>query len=178
MTAGREVRRFWLYREGSLAMVVEDRPGTLHSRAAPGPSGPPRHPFVHATAYDALREDELGRLLRQATDFDDYLTRLIAAGYDVMSADDGWEMTIGPGFRLVDDRGLVGVVWPSRGQAACLWWQPPPGQFVYDHATLTPYRRDGADAVLAHLAATADFPTLRAALEGLGLRLVPLPAGA
>jgi hypothetical protein len=173
-SAARGVRHFLVYRGRQLVLEIEDRPGTLHSRAAPGASGPPHHPFIHATAYDALSEDELGGLLRESRDFDDYLARLVAAGYDLMSATGGWEMRIEPGFRLVDSEGAAGVAWPFPGQAACAWWQPPPGEYQFEHATVTVYRREAADRVLAQLAATDSFPAFREALEREGLRFEPV----
>lgn len=171
-SAGRDVRHFYVYQGPRLALEIEDRPGTLHSRAGPPPGGPPHHPFIHATAYDALLENQLGALLRESSDFDDFLARLVAAGYDLMSAGDAWEMWVEPCYRLIDPLGVAGAAWPFAGQAACLWWQPPAGEYVFGHATVTVYRRDAADAILTELAATTEFEAFRDALESLGITLV------
>ncbi len=171
--ARRRVRCFCIYRRGRLALRVEDRPGTLHSTAAPGPEGPPAHPFVHAQAYDTLSEDELGRLLRQSSSFDEYLRALVAAGYDVLSCDIPPALEVGAGFRVSDGRGLLGAIWPRPGQSTCLGWQPVEGELTYSHATVTVYREDAAEALLEQLAQTTSFEGLARRLASLGMRLTP-----
>lgn len=171
--ARRRVRCFCIYRRGRLALRVEDRPGTLHSTAAPGPEGPPAHPFIHAQAYDALSEDELGRLLHHSSSFDEYVGALVAAGYDVLSCDGPPALEVGAGFRVSDGRGLLGAVWPHPGQSTCLSWQPAEGELTYPHATVTVYRQDAAEMLLEQLARTTTFEQLARSLASLGVRLTP-----
>lgn len=176
--AHRAVRCFRVYRGGDLALTIEDRPGALHSRAAPAPGGPPRHPFLHGTAYAATLEDELGRLLAAAESFDDYLDRLIAAGYDIAAGGDGQPLRLEQGRRIVAARAPLGALWPAPGQFTTLRWQPAAGELLFPHATLTAYRPEAAPDLLALLQATADFTALSQAIATRGWRLHPPAAGA
>ena len=102
----RAVREFAVYTDGRLALVARDEPGTLGSTAGPPagagpppPPGPPPgpgeplnpepppgvHPFIDAQAYDPVSEDRLRRLLDESSGFDDYLERLLGAGFDIAS---------------------------------------------------------------------------------------------
>lgn len=91
-----------MQRDGRPVLRIRDNPGTLRSTAppppdrgpAPPPPGPPGtvalppgvHPFVDAQALDAASEGELRALLDESTGFDDYVRRLVAAGYEVTPA--------------------------------------------------------------------------------------------
>ena len=167
----RLTRHFHVYKGPLLVVIIEDRPGTLHSRAAPGPGGPPEHPFVHAIAKDAVSEDELGRLLRQSGSFDQYLERLLAAGYDIVSSDDEADGERPGGRRIIDTSGPAGAVWPQAGQFTSLDRQPESGELVFVQATLTVYRRELADSLLTLLHGATDFEALCRSLEGEGFQL-------
>jgi hypothetical protein len=94
-----DVRQFAVYADGRLALVIRDNPGTLRSSAGPapapagdpGPPGPPGttslppgvHPFIDAQAHDPVSEGRLRELLDASSDFDDYLARLVEAGFEV-----------------------------------------------------------------------------------------------
>jgi hypothetical protein len=169
----RQTRRFHVYKGSLLVFVIEGRPGTLHSRAAPGPGGPPQHPFIHAIAMDALSENELGQLLRQSGSFDEYLERLLAAGYDIASAEGDQDGERPGGRRITDASGPVGALWPQTGQFTTLDWQPEPGRLVFP-STLTVYRRELVESLLPLLQGAADFEGLCGALEKQGLRLTDL----
>ncbi len=170
----RQTRQFHVYKGSLLVMILEDRPGTLHSRAAPGPGGPPEHAFVHAIAMDALSEDELGKLLRQSNSFDQYLERLLASGYDIMSNDDGARGERPGGRRITDPSGPAGALWPQSGQFTTLDWQPAPGRLVFPQVTLTVYRRELAEPFLALLHGTTDFETFCTAIKKEGFRLAAI----
>jgi hypothetical protein len=172
--AGRQTRLFHVYRGPIFVLSLEDRPGTLHSNAAPGPGGPPPHPFIHAIAMDALSENELGQLLRQSGSFDEYLERLLAAGYDIASAESGPDGERPGARRISDASGPAGVLWPQSGQFTRLDWQPEPGRLVFPF-TLTVYRRELAVSLLAVLQGAADFEELCGAFERQGFRLTDLP---
>ena len=90
------MRELLVYRDGRLALRIRDTPGTLRSTASPAPGPRPAppplgtstlppgvHPFIDAQALDAASEGELRALLDESANFDDYVRRLIAAGYDV-----------------------------------------------------------------------------------------------
>jgi hypothetical protein len=171
--AARGTRLFHVYKGSLLVLKLEDRPGTLHSTAAPGPDGPPSHPFVHAIAVDALSENELGELLRRSAGFDDYLARLLGAGYDVASGEGGGEERPG-GSRIVGADGAAGVIWPQPGQFTTLGSQPASGLLIFDAATLTVYRPESAQALLSILQSAADYESLCRAIEAEGFRLEPI----
>jgi hypothetical protein len=96
------VRELLVRRAGRLVLRIRDNPGTLRSTAAPPPGpapplppplpgagGAPQpgvHPFIDAQAVDAVSEGELRALLDESTSFDDYVRRLVAAGYEVVPA--------------------------------------------------------------------------------------------
>ena len=75
--------RYVVTREGTRVLEMQDRPGFLVSTAPPPPDGPVVHPWINAVALDMESENELGSLLTESTDFDDYVTRLRAAGFTV-----------------------------------------------------------------------------------------------
>jgi hypothetical protein len=95
------VKELLVYRDGRLALRICDTPGTLRSTAPPPPDPRPAppppgstglpqgvHPFIDAQALDAAYEGELRALLDESTSFDDYVRRLVAAGYDVTPSAD------------------------------------------------------------------------------------------
>lgn len=92
------MREFVVHRDDRLVLRVRDNPGTLRSTAAPGPRRAPPppgrppgttalpqgvHPFIDAQAHDPVSEGALRALLDESTSFDDYLRRLVDAGYVV-----------------------------------------------------------------------------------------------
>ena len=98
----RDVRELAVYVDGRLALVARAEPGTLRSTAGPppgvpgppGPPGPPGadpgpqaglHPFIDAQAHDPVSEGRLRGLLDESSGFDDYLARLLGAGFDIAS---------------------------------------------------------------------------------------------
>ena len=79
-------RRYRLWREGRLALELTDQPGILVSTSAPPPipgQGPVTHPFATATAHVAEWEGQLGTLLREAADLDEFLAAVGVLGYTV-----------------------------------------------------------------------------------------------
>ena len=95
------MRELLVYRDGRLTLRMHDTPGTLRSTAPPTPERRPAppppvntrlppglHPFIDAQAFDAATEGELRALLDESTSFDDYVQRLVAAGYEVKPAPD------------------------------------------------------------------------------------------
>lgn len=177
-TAWRATRRFDVYKGRRLALRMADIPGVLQS-TAPLPSGVSAsfsaHSFVDAQACDAVSEDELGRLLQQSVNFDDYVTRLLDAGYAIASMGAFPQHELDNGFQIDDNRGMVvGVVWKREGQFASLKRQPPEDELVFDHAMLTIYQEDRAGDLLEMLQTTSTFEELKDCLEIRGFRLVPL----
>lgn len=81
--SGRNARCFNVYKNKTLVLRVEERPGTLLSTAPlpPFPTAPVKHPFLSAQAFDAASEDELRTLLLKSNNFDEYLKALVNAGY-------------------------------------------------------------------------------------------------
>jgi hypothetical protein len=181
----RDVRHFAVYTEGRLALVVRAEPGTLRSSAGPpppagdpGPPGPPGttdlppgvHPFIDAEAYDPVSEGRLRELLDDSSGFDDYLARLVDAGFDITSIrPDGVDYELPPGTRLHDGDGLAGGCWPRPGQFTTLAHQPAGEELVFD-ATATAYRESAAPALLEALRAGGTFEELLERLAGSGLR--------
>ena len=147
------VRRIAVYHGATLALLIEDRPGTLHSTAAPGPAGPPRHPFLHGEARDALSEHELGLLLQEADSFDAYLLLLLDAGYDLLLYPQAPGDLASPPQRIVDAQGrLAGVRWPGRGGIFSLQGKRL-GRVALPRITL--YARDALGPLLRALDADA-----------------------
>lgn len=66
-----------------LVLSVSDTPGVLLSTAAPGPDGPPLHPFLTGQAHDPFSEGRLAELLGESGSYPDFLQRLENAGYRV-----------------------------------------------------------------------------------------------
>jgi hypothetical protein len=169
--AKRKVRHFSIYKRGQLALVIDERPGQLHSTAGPGPQGPPNHLFLDATAFYTLYENEMGILLRKATNFDQFLGFLLEAGYDVASVEAPAPVKLEGGFRIQDTQGFVGVVWKYRGQFTTLSRQPVIGELIFEQATLTAYRDDQSTELLQLLQSTESFEKLCDALKVHGFQL-------
>ncbi|OGO58121.1 MAG: hypothetical protein A2V85_04515 [Chloroflexi bacterium RBG_16_72_14] len=86
MTGSSVPRRYRLWRDGRLALELVNEPGILVSTSAPPPipgRGPVTHPFATATAHVAEWEGQLGTLLREAADLDEFLTEVAVLGYTV-----------------------------------------------------------------------------------------------
>ena len=79
--------RHWRVYDGKVAVLeMADAPGPLTSTAPPSPDGKPvMHPFLTASALDAGHEDQLRRLLQDATSADDFVTALERAGLRVVA---------------------------------------------------------------------------------------------
>jgi hypothetical protein len=167
----RSPRSFWVYRSQQLVLSLEDRPGTLHSIAAPPPEGVPQHPFLHGVAYDALSEHDLGTLLRQSISFDQYLLHLIAAGYDLMSAYGVPALRVETCWRIEQEGRIVGALWKQGGQFTTLGWQPAVDEFIFSHGTLTVYDQEAAPILFDALKATNHFEALQQQLPAHGFRL-------
>jgi hypothetical protein len=150
-------------------LIVSDQPGRLHSNASPPPGGPPQHPFLDGTALDALSESQLGKLLRAAHSFDDYLAALIAAGYDIGSDDTLARSDPGPGARLADASGLLGALWQHSGQFTTLTHQPEPGQLIFAAAAVTLYREECGEDILKALSCVRTYKELVQVLRDQGI---------
>ena len=170
----RPIRRFYLYKENALALMIEDQPGRLHSMASPPPEGVPQHPFLQGTAFAALLGGEQFELLEQAADFDHFLELLIAADYDVVSGTGPHRMNMTDGQRLWRDNEVVGAVWPQAGQFTTLWWQPLADDYHSEWATLTVYRPSYAVLLLEILQAASGFAHFSLKLEQNGFRLASI----
>jgi hypothetical protein len=183
----RDVRHFAVYTESRLALVVRSEPGTLRSSAGPpppagdpGPPGPPGttdlppgvHPFIDAEAHDPVSEGRLRELLDASSDFDDYLARLLDAGFDIASyrPEEGPAYELPPATRLHDGDGLAGACWPRPGQFTTLRHQPAGDELVFDAATATAYREDAAPPMLDALRASTTHDELLERLAATGLR--------
>jgi hypothetical protein len=190
----RDVRQFGVYRDGRLALMIRDNPGTLRSTAgppAPGtgppppPPGPPppegepfvpppapgSHPFIDAQAYNPISEDRLRKLLDDSASFDDYLRRLLDAGFDIASVrpDEGYDYELPDGMRLYDDGTLAGACWPAPGQFTTLDHQPAEDELGFDVATATAYRPAWGEPMLQALRGARSFGDLIDRLEASGL---------
>ena len=136
----RPVRHYAVYRGTTLVLLMEDRPGQLHSLAGPGPAGLPPHPFLHAQAFDALSEHELGTILRKCDSFDDYTARLVEAGYNLLAAAPLNKNRATAPLRLQKEDGPpLAVLAPGAGQFAALAWQPTADTFLSHYVTATAY---------------------------------------
>lgn len=80
-----EVSAWSIYDGEILILTVRDEPGVITS-TAPLPRGvqPLRHPFLSAAAREAGHESQLKQILDAATDTEDFLARLKAAGFRVV----------------------------------------------------------------------------------------------
>jgi hypothetical protein len=184
----RDVRELAVYVDGRLALVARAEPGTLRSTAGPppgvpgppGPPGPPGadpgpqpglHPFIDAQAHDPVSEGRLRGLLDESSGFDDYLARLLGAGFDIASWNELEPAYDRPGGRrLRDGDALVGAVWPQGGQFTSLRRQPVAGERVFAAATLTAYEDDWAPRLLDALEGAADHGSLLERLREAGLQ--------
>lgn len=190
----RDVRQFAIYTDGRLALVIRDEPGTLRSTAGPSagaggppppPPGPPPgpgeplnpepppgvHPFIDAQAYDPVSEDRLRRLLDESSGFDDYLQRLLGAGFDIASCrpSEGLDYELPGTVRLGAGGELAGACWPVPGQFTTLERQPAEDELGFDVATATAYRAACGEPMLAALRSAGSFDDLLKRLGAAGL---------
>jgi len=183
----RDVRHFLVFKDTRLVLEASATPGTLRSTAGPpalpsgppGPPGPPGtdalppgvHPFIDAQAHDPGTEGELRALLDESSDFDDYLQRLLAHGYEIVSAlpSEGIDYELAAGPRLQGSDGVVGGAWPQRGQFTTLEHQPAEGELVFDHATVTAYSEAAAPQLLEALEHSDGFEELLDRLAAAGI---------
>jgi len=189
----RAVREFAVYTDGRLALVARDEPGTLGSTAGPpaGAGGPPPppgpppgpgeplnpepppgvHPFIDAQAYDPVSEDRLRRLLDESSSFDDYLERLLGAGFDIASCrpSEGLDYELPGTVRLTAAGELAGACWPVPGQFTTLARQPAEDELGFDVATATAYRAACGAPMLEALQAARSFEDLLERLGAAGL---------
>jgi hypothetical protein len=168
---GREPRAFYVVRDRVAVLQVEARPGHLRSMAPP-PEGwtPPTHPFVDASSLDPLSENNLRTVLLASDSFEDFVYRLIDAGYDLMSrGNDTWSL---PRTHRIRAQGrVVGAFWGQRGQFTGLHWQPTAGTELYPHATVTAYTSEHSDMLHGALAASQSLGEFESVLKGMGLDL-------
>jgi hypothetical protein len=76
--------RFEVWKGPRLVMTFSLEPGVLSSTAALDPGLPPEpHPFVNATAHDALAEDVLVEAFRSARSTQELFQRLARLGFEV-----------------------------------------------------------------------------------------------
>lgn len=187
-SASRPVRRYLVRMGAAPVLVVAGEAGRLRSTASP-PEGwtPPAHPWLDAVALDHRFEHALRVILLESHDFDEFLGRLVAAGFDV-AADhpetpphhrvaplslhaSGSHGSLG----LVRPGGLrcLGALWPVTGQLASLGWQPEPEAHVFRHAHATAYDPAILPALERALEVGRDFAGVCAALAEAGLRVSP-----
>ena len=153
-------------------LEAEGRPGTLHSMAAPPPPPsewrPPEHPFLHGVSRDPLHEHALRLLLLASADFDDFLARVVAGGYDVSSGrEPAWQLRP-PALRARRGDEVVAAVWPGGGQFSCLWWQPAGDADVFEHVLVTAYEREAASALYTSASRARSAQGFAAALVAAG----------
>ena len=132
------------------------------------------HPFIDAQAYDPVSEDRLRRLLLDSSGFDDYLERLIGAGFDIASCRplEGLDYELPDAVRLSAGDDLAGVCWPAPGQFTTLERQPAEDELGFDVATATAYRSASGPPVLEALQAAGSFADLLERLRAAGLTAV------
>lgn len=160
---GRAERGFWIFAGKDCVMAIENRPGQLISVAAPGPGGFVEHPWLHGVSRGMEHEHKLRQILLSSSDFDDFVNRLLIAGYDL--ANDGaevYDITSAPQ-RFRRDGKLVGAFWGHPGPVATLWWEPADAPPL--HTLVTCYERASAPAILNALAASKDTLSF---IEALG----------
>ncbi len=176
----RSVRRFQVRRAASPALEIAALPGRLHSTARL-PEGwmAPEHPWLDAASQDPRFEHDLRNVLLASRDFDEFLARLVAEGFDLASDHpDTDPRHRAPASRLqhanAPDGALpVGAVWAIPGQLAALHWQPEPDACFFSHALVTAYAPAALPDLRAALEGSADFAGLGRALVARGYRLEP-----
>ena len=138
---GRAVRRYHVFFGAEPVLSLESRPGRLYSMARlPEGATAPGHPFIDGVSHHPVFEHRLRELLLASEDFDAFVGRLVADGFDLAANDgDAARAVNAPGVRLCRDGVLVAALWDSPGQLSSLRWQPPAGELSFDHATLTAY---------------------------------------
>jgi hypothetical protein len=81
------VNAYDVLKDGQKVLWMEDSPGHVISTAILPPGAKPAtHPFINAHALVAAEEDQLGKILGQARDFQEYVRLLRQAGYEVTPA--------------------------------------------------------------------------------------------
>lgn len=169
------VRAYHVFAGRDPVLSVEGRPGRLHSMAAlPEGAVAPEHTFVHGVSLNPQHEHALRQLLLASSDFDDFLDRLVAAGYDVAANNGESPFHLGKPVRLrrATDNHLGGALWPSEGQLSTLRWQPEAGAEHYSAALATAYAPELLDALRRVLRESAELDDVTEALGDQGWTVV------
>ncbi|WP_435768293.1 hypothetical protein [Nocardioides sp. SYSU DS0651] len=203
MSGGIARRQVAVRRGGQLVLLASDAPGALRSTAGPPPdAGPPppppppgsppgspsgspggdaapapgTHPFLSGQAFDPSSEATLGRLLGESSSFDDYLRRLVTAGFDIELTEEAAPPFehVGGG-RIRSGPEVVGVYWLAPGLVGDL-----PGDAARPHpfATATAYAAESATRLVASIGAAQSAGELPGRLEDAGFAVEEFRAGA
>lgn len=169
----RSPRTFKVYKSTRPVANITGRPGVLTSMAPSPPPGsdwrPPLHPFLSAQSLHPSYEGMLVSILEEAVDFDDYLKRLVAAGFDIASPT--LKSYPNHAYRLSDSQGLLGAAWDCPGQFTTLEQQPSPKLLTFRFAMLTAYRTGSAEMLLEGLQSSRSFPSWRNLLQKSAIQL-------
>ena len=77
-----------VFKGDTIVMWIEDAPGAVLSTAPPPPDDSLTiHPWLTGHAFAAEEEGQLGTLLRAANNFDEFVSLLKQAGYQLVEAD-------------------------------------------------------------------------------------------
>lgn len=170
----RPVRHVAIYHHQQLVLKAADKPGVLASTAHPTPQSLPKQGYLDAQATWAPAENALGALVHSHERFDDLVAALIAAGYDLLSIDDGELQRLLPGFRIWQGDACIGAVWNRPGQFMTLAEQPAVGQLQSDVATMTIYDAAQLESLYRAFATANDFEGLLAVIRSLGMTLAEI----
>lgn len=172
--SGRVVRRYQVVRGRLPVLAIEGRKGRLYSLATlPEGMVAPEHPWLDGVSFDAANEHPLRLVMLASRDFDDFLARLVAAGYD-LAADSGAGRRVLPTPQhLFSGTRAVAALWPTSGQLSSLGFQPEGEASTFAHALATAYAPEVMPHLQRALAATTSFEALLAALADSGLTLQP-----
>jgi len=162
------LRTYHVVADGRTALELELRPGHLYSMAAP-PQGytPPAHPFINGVSHSPMHEHVLRQHLLASADANDFLVRLVLAGFDIAhGAVSQWAFE-GQPRRILRDGQVVGVLFSRmQGPLATLWGFDDPT--ASRHTLVTVYSQAHAASLESALDATTSSDTLIAALTADG----------
>jgi len=168
----RKIRRFALYKNGILGLLVTDQSGPLISTAGPAPEGYPMHPFLSGQARYTMFEDEIRNALESSQSFDEFIEKLLQKNYDAISIDQTpMPDRIETAYRIYKGKELKGFIWNGNGQSSTLHQQPEEGQFVFNFAAITLYDESAKILLTKSLPNASSFDKLITEIKNTGYTL-------
>ena len=171
LSLGSNTRAFHVFYGQQPVLLIEDRPGYLHSMARlPEGMAAPKHPWLNGVSLTPLHEHRLRQILLVSANFDDLMQRLVGEGYDLSGKQNQpiWAMS-GPKVRLAHSDGhVVAAIWDCEGPLIHLA-APSELDTANGHSMVTAYDPRVIPQLRTAIAHTQTLEELCATLASQGL---------